>query len=277
MSAVEAPQSEAYPTVTAQREPLGADIIAGLRAWRLWTMLGWNDIQQRYRRSVLGPFWITLSVSIFILVLSFIYSRIFKVQLATYMPFLALGYVLWGFISATVIESCGTFIEGERIIKQIRLPYSMYVFRVVWRNFLVLLHTVVIYIPIALIFSVHPGFGILLMIPGLILLYINLIWVAVVLSIFCARYRDLVQIISTGVQIMLFATPIMWPIETLGPSRIIADVNPLYHVLDVVRGPLLGHSPELLSWIVSGGLAILGSIAALLLLRRTVRRIVFWL
>lgn len=277
MNAVEAHSIETRPGVTALREPLGADLMAGLRAWPLWTMLGWNDIKQRYRRSVLGPFWITISVGIFILVLGVIYSRIFKVELATYMPFLALGYVLWGFISATVVESCGTFIEGERIIKQIRLPYSMYVFRVVWRNFLVLLHTVVIYIPIALIFSVHPGFGIFLMIPGLILLYINLVWVAVVLSVVCARYRDLVQIITTGVQIMLFATPIMWPIETLGPSRIIADVNPLYHVLNVVRGPLLGHSPETLSWIVSAGLAILGSVIALLLLRRTVRRIVFWL
>jgi ABC-type polysaccharide/polyol phosphate export permease len=277
MSAIDVQQSDASHVVNAQREPFGADLIAGLRAWRLWTMLGWNDIRQRYRRSVLGPFWITLSVSIFILVLSFIYSRIFKVELSTYMPFLALGYVLWGFISTTVIESCGTFIEGERIIKQIRLPYSMYVFRAVWRNFLVLLHTIGIYIPIALIFSVHPGFGILLMIPGLILLYINLVWVSVVLSILCARYRDLVQIITTAVQIMLFATPIMWPIEALGPSRIIADVNPLYHILDVVRGPLLGHHPEALSWIVSAGLAVGGCIVSLLLLRRTVRRIVFWL
>lgn len=277
MSAYEAHRPEAYVPVTAQREALGADFIAGLRAWPLWTMLGWNDIQQRYRRSVLGPFWITLSVSVFILVLGVIYSRIFKVELSTYMPFLTLGYVLWGFISATVIESCGTFIEGERIIKQIRLPYSMYVFRVVWRNFLVLLHTVGIFIPIALFFSVRPGFGILLMIPGLILLYINLVWVAVVLSILCARYRDLVQIITTGVQIMLFATPIMWPVETLGPSRIIADVNPLHHVLEIVRGPMLGHPPEALSWIVSAGLAVFGCIVALLLLRRTVRRIVFWL
>lgn len=277
MNAVEAQSGEIQRGTTALREPLGADLIAGLRAWSLWTMMGWNDIRQRYRRSVLGPFWITLSVGIFILVLGVIYSRIFKVELATYMPFLALGYIFWGFISQTVIESCGAFQEGERIIKQIRLPYSMYVFRVVWRNFLVLLHTVVIFLPIALIFSVKPGFGILLMIPGLILLYINLVWVALVLSILCTRYRDLLQIVTTGTQIMLFATPIMWPVETLGGSRIIADLNPLYHVLDLVRGPMLGTPPHALSWAVSIGLAVFGSILALLLQRRAVRRIVFWL
>jgi ABC-type polysaccharide/polyol phosphate export permease len=277
MNAVKAHSDGTRPNVNAMREPLGTDLMAGLRAWPLWTMLGWNDIKQRYRRSVLGPFWITISVGIFILVLGVIYSRIFKVELATYMPFLALGYILWGFISQTVIESCSAFQEGERIIKQIRLPYSMYVFRVVWRNFLVLLHTIVIFVPLAIIFSVKPGFGIILMIPGLILLYINLIWVAVLLGILCARYRDLLQIVTTGVQIMLFATPIMFPIETLGKARIIAELNPLYHVLNIVRGPLLGHSPEALSWIVSAGMAVFGSLLALLLLRRTVRRIVFWL
>jgi ABC-type polysaccharide/polyol phosphate export permease len=277
MNAVEVHPPEVLAGTTALREPFGADFIAGLRAWPLWTMLGWQDIKQRYRRSVLGPFWITLSVGVFILVLGIIYSRIFKVQLATYMPFLALGYILWGFISQTVIESCGAFQEGERIIKQIRLPYSMYVFRVVWRNFLVLLHTIGIFVPLAVIFSVKPGFGIALMIPGLILLYVNLIWVALVLSILCARYRDLVQIITTGVQIMLFATPIMWPVETLGPSRFIADLNPLYHVLDIVRGPMLGTPTHALSWIVSIGLAVCGSVLALLLQRRAVRRIVFWL
>lgn len=277
MSAVETQPTEFRRGTAALRERLGADFVAGLRAWPLWTMLGWNDIKQRYRRSVLGPFWITLSVGIFISVLGVIYSHIFKVELATYMPFLALGYVLWGFISQTVIESCNAFQEGERIIKQIRLPYSMYVFRVVWRNFLVLLHTIVIFVPLAIIFSVKLDLGIVLVIPGLILLYINLIWVSIVLSILCARYRDLLQIVTTGVQIMLFATPIMWPVETLGTARIIADVNPLYHVLDIVRGPLLGHAPSALSWAVSAGLAVVGSTLALLLLRQTVRRIVFWL
>jgi ABC-type polysaccharide/polyol phosphate export permease len=277
MNLTQATSSAPPANMTAQREAIGTDFLAGLRAWSLWTMLGWNDIKQRYRRSVLGPFWITLSVGVFILVLGIIYSRIFKVNLETYMPFLALGYVLWGFISQTVIESCNAFQEGERIIKQIRLPYSMYVFRVVWRNFLVLLHTIVIFVPIAVIFSVKPGFGALLAIPGLVLLYANLLWVAVVLSILCARYRDLLQIVATGTQIMLFATPIMWPVATLGPAHIIADVNPLYHVLDVVRGPLLGTPTEALSWVVSGGMAVVGSIIALLLLRRTVRRIVFWL
>lgn len=261
----------------AQREPLGSDLMAAIRVWPLWTMLAWNDIRQRYRRSVLGPFWITLSMGMFILVLGFIYSHIFNIKLATYLPFLSLGYIVWGFISQTVLESCNSYPEGERIMKQIRLPYSMFVLRVVWRNLLVLLHTCVIFIPVAVIFAVIPTFSALLLIPGFILLYLNLVWIAIVLSILCARYRDLLPIVATTIQISMFATPIMWPVETLGKARIIADVNPIYHIIDIVRAPLLGHSPALLSWTVSAALVVVGYTIALLLQRRALRRIVFWL
>ena len=88
-------------------------------------MLGWNDIRQRYRRSVLGPFWITISMAVFILLLGVIYSHIFQIDVKTYFPFLALGYIIWGFIAQTTGESFISFQESERIIRQIRLPYSI--------------------------------------------------------------------------------------------------------------------------------------------------------
>src|SRR5438309_10366730 len=100
---------------------ISREFIDGFRHAQIWGMLGWDDIRQRYRRSVLGPFWITLSMGIFILLLGVIYSRIFGVDIAVYLPYLTLGYILWGFISQTTMDSCGAFQEGERIIKQIKL------------------------------------------------------------------------------------------------------------------------------------------------------------
>ena len=174
------------------------DLLAGIRAWRLWTMLGWNDIRQRYRRSVLGPFWITISMAVFITLLGEIYSHIFKIELKTYLPYLSLGYIIWGFVATTTSESFVSFQESERVIRQIRLPYSIYVFRVVWRNFIVFLHTIVIFVPVAVIFDVRPGFTGLLALPGLALVYINQAWLTLSLGIICTRYRDVQQIVSTG-------------------------------------------------------------------------------
>jgi ABC-type polysaccharide/polyol phosphate export permease len=252
------------------------DALSAVKGWRLWTMLGWNDIRLRYRRSIIGPFWMTISMMMFIGILGVIYSKIFHVNVDTYLPYLSVGYVTWGFISQVVNESCGAFQEGDRIIKQLRLPYGLYVFRVVWRNFIVFLHTVVIFVPVAILFRVPVGFTALLVVPGLILLLANLSWVALTLAILATRFRDISQLVATAMQILVFATPIMWPVSTLGAASWIADINPLYHLIELVRAPLLGSPPAPLSWLVAIGMLVVGSVPSLWLLDRASKRIVFW-
>jgi ABC-type polysaccharide/polyol phosphate export permease len=253
------------------------DLLSAVRKSSLWTALGWNDIRQRYRRSVLGPFWITLSMAVFITVLGVIYSNIFKIELRTYLPYLTLGYIIWGFVSTTTSESSIAFQESERIIRQIRLPYSIFILRVVWRNFIVFLHTIVIFVPVAMFYDVRPGLVGLLALPGLALVYLNQVWITLTLAIICTRYRDVQQIVATAIQLMLFATPIMWPISAIGNAAIIAYVNPLYHLIELVRAPMLGEIPSGLSWLVVVACAIVGWTLAILLLRRAARRLVFWL
>ena len=271
------PQSSAPSPVSTFWVAVDQDLFAALREWRLWTTLGWNDIRQKYRRSIIGPFWITISMAIFILILGVVYSRIFHVGVSEYLPFLTVGYITWGFISQTTIESCTAFLEGERIIKQIRLPYAVYVLRVVCRNFIIFLHNAVVFVPVAIIFSVNPGLHGLMVVPGLALLCLNLSWVALALSILNSRFRDLQQIVTTFVQIMLFVTPIMWPLSWLGDSTYIAEINPLYHLIDIVRSPLLGQTPEISSWLVAIALMFPGSAVSMWLLRRASRRLVFWI
>jgi len=256
---------------------ISEEVVAGFRAWPVWVIMGWDDIRQRYRRSVLGPFWITLSMGAFILLLGIIYSRLFHMELEHYLPYLSVGYIVWGFMSATVNDGCVAFIDPNRIIKQIKLPYSVYVLRMVWRNFIIFLHTIVIYIPIAIIFKIEPNLKMLLTIPGLILVCANMVWLTTVIAILSTRYRDIQPIIGTAVQLGMFATPIMWPISSLGDARMVAELNPVYHLIEITRAPLLGESAELHSWLAAIALAIVGSALAVALLVRASRRIVFWL
>jgi ABC-type polysaccharide/polyol phosphate export permease len=256
---------------------ISQEVVAGFRAWPVWVLMGWDDIRQRYRRSVIGPFWITLSMGVFILVLGVIYSRLFHVELEDYLPYLTVGYVVWGFISAAATDSCIAFIDASRIIKQIKLPYSVYVLRVVWRNFIIFLHTIVIFIPMAIIFKIEPNLTMLYEIPGLILVGINLIWLTTVIAILSTRYRDIQPIVGTLIQLGMFATPIMWKVSALGGSKIVAEINPVYHLIEITRAPLLGMAPEPRSWLVACGLAVVGSVFAIALMVRASRRIVFWL
>jgi ABC-type polysaccharide/polyol phosphate export permease len=266
----------------ARKDDTTADIIAaeisnGFRAWRVWTILGWDDIRQRYRRSVLGPFWITLSMGVFILLLGVIYSRLFHMELAAFLPYLSLGFIVWGFMSAVANDSCVAFHESGRLIKQIKLPFATYIFRTVYRNFIVFLHTIIIFVPIAIYFRVMPNWNTLLAVPGLFLVVVNATWVATVLATFSTRYRDIQPIVGTVVQLMMFATPIMWKASSLGNAVIVAEINPVYHLIEIVRSPMLGSAPELRSWLIAGGFAAVGSLLAVGLLVSKSRRIVFWL
>jgi lipopolysaccharide transport system permease protein len=113
--------------------------------------------------------------------------------------------------------------------------------------------------------------------PGLFLVFANQIWLGIVVAVLSTRYRDVAQLIATTIQIAVFATPIMWPVSSLGDSRFIANVNPLYHLVEIVRGPLLGTAPPLMSWMVATGVCAIGYLVAIALLTRGSRRIVYWL
>ena len=258
-------------------DSLGRDLYQGILGWAMWSTIGWNDIRQRYRRSVFGPLWITLSMGILAGSLGLIYSQVFQMELKSYLPFVCLGFIIWGFISGSATESCIAFVESEAVIKQIKLPFSVYILRVVWRNFLVFLHTLIIFIPIALIFGVELNIATLLAVPGLLLIYLNVLWAGFVLAILSTRFRDVPLIVTNLLQLAFFGTPILWPASTLSPNTLIAEINPLYHLIEIVRTQLLGSAPALASWFVTLGLVIIGWLLTAALFRRASRRIVYWL
>jgi len=255
----------------------GGDVYLGARATEIWTLLGWNDIRQRYRRSVIGPFWITLSTAVLITGLGLLYSHIFKTDIDTYLPYLALGFIVWGFVSTATNESCNAFLDGENIIKQVKIPFSVFVLRVVWRNFIVFLHTIVLFVPISIFFAIVPGWLSLLSLPGIALVLLNQVWIGIILATLTARFRDVPQMVGAVMQVAIFATPIMWPVSALGNQTLVADLNPLHHLIDIVRGPLIGVPPAPLSWLVALGLNVFDMLLALALLRRASKRLVYWL
>jgi lipopolysaccharide transport system permease protein len=128
-----------------------------------------------------------------------------------------------------------------------------------------------------IVFAIPPRAVMLVVIPGVALLTLNLAWLGLVLAIFSSRFRDVPIMIGTLLQVGIFATPIMWPASVLGPNHFIADLNPVYHLIELVRAPLLNELPAALSWQVGAGLAIGGWLLAALCFRMASGRIVYWL
>lgn len=253
------------------------DLAEGVRNWKLWSMMGWLDIKRRYRRSMLGPFWLTLSMGVTVATLGVLYGSLFNLDGRTYVPFLCLGMVCWDFISKSITEGCRTFLDLEHLIKQIRLPLSVHVAGVVWRNTATFLHNVVIFLLVALIFQVWPGAVGLLVLPGLVLLVLNLFWITLLLALVCARFRDVPQIVQTGVQLLFFVTPVFWKPEMLKDLRPVVELNPFFHMIELVRAPLLGQVPTALNWIVMLATLVLGGTVTFRLFARFRKRVPYWL
>lgn len=253
-------------------------IFSGMRNWPVWTTLGWNDIQQRYRRSVIGPFWIMISLGIFVAALGVVYSRLFGVPIEQYIPFIASGLLVWNLVSTLTNEGCAIFVEAEPIIKQVRIPLSTFAMRTLYRNLVVLLHCAPVYLVVVALFPVKIAADMLMVIPGLLLLCVNLLWLVLALGILCARFRDVTLIVQSALQVLFFLTPIFWQRELLaGRAVIIVDANPLFHLIDVVRSPLLGHAPSMFSMGYVTVLALFGWSATIFLYWKSSYRIAYWI
>jgi ABC-type polysaccharide/polyol phosphate export permease len=254
------------------------DIRQGLKRSEVWTMLGWQDIRQRFRRSILGPFWLTLSTAFMLVALGFVYATIFKMSMREYFPFLAAGVVTWTLISNLLSEGCQTFIASDALIRQIRLPFTVHACRMVWRNILVFLHNLAIIVVVVVVFGIWPSAAaVLAFLAGLLLVMLNGVWVGLFFGLICARFRDIPPVVASLLQLVFFITPIIWHPSLLPGQQRVINYNPFYHFIELLRGPMLNIVPAPATWAAVIGITLVGWAMTLLLLLRARRRITYWL
>lgn len=275
ISALNIPQSG--PTTSRHAVAL-FDVIAGIRAVRIWGRLGWRENKRRYRRTVFGPLWTTLSLAMFVFALGVVWSNLWHVDPKVYLPFLTSGMLCWVLLSTICAEGCGGIVSGEALVKQLRISYTLLACATVWRNVIIFFHNLTVYVLVCIYAGVSITWGTLLTIPGLFLLCLNGLWIALLLGALCARYRDVQQLVGNLLQISLFLTPIFWSADQLsGRASMLADLNPLYHLITIVRDPLIGKTPDAIHWIVVGGIALVGWTLTIQVMSKFRHRIVYWL
>jgi len=258
-----------------------ADLVTGFGKRELWLHLGWQDIKQRYRRSVLGPIWITIATGTMAVALGGLYSQLFHLPLAEHLPYVTLGLIIWNLINASILEGADVFIANEGLIKQLPTPLSVHVYRLVWRQVLLFAHNIIIFVIIAIIFPKPWSWADLSVIPALALIVANCVWVALCFGILATRYRDISPLLASLVQLLFYITPIIWNDQTLrlqgaGTWAKIIELNPLLHYVDIVRAPLLGEPQELRHWVVVITLTILGWVVAAIAMRQYRARVPYW-
>lgn len=277
------------------------DLRQGFAQRELWGHLGWQDIKQRYRRSVIGPLWITLSMAVTAAGLGLLYSQLFDTPIGTFLPYLTVGFIVWNFMLGCMTEGADTFISNEGLIKHLPAPLTVYALRTVWRLALMFVHNLLVYAVVLAIFfpdlvqdgyvlsengTPQPGLDwtMITAIPAFVLLALNGTWVALLFGIISTRYRDIPQVIGALTQLLFFMTPIVWPVDLItrklgtdaGWMVWVAELNPMYHFIQIIRAPLIGSQQSWHHWAVVGGITIVGWSLAMLAMRNYRSRVSYW-
>ena len=256
-----------------------ADLIQGLKNYNVWMHYAIYDIRQRFRRSTFGPFWLTISTGIMVVSIGYIFSKVFGQDMFVFVPRLATGLIFWNFLRIVVDESSRTFTDQVSFIRDVPAPLSIHFYRIFTRSFIVWLHDMVVFIPVYFIFPRPLSIEYLLFIPGILLFLMNLFSGGLIIAVVSTRFRDIPLVISNLIQIVFLVTPIIWNVQIMEAKGKMAIVNwnPFYHILEIVRAPLLGVSPDAISWYCAGVLALAGFFIAIILFRRAYSKIPFWI
>lgn len=254
------------------------DLRMGLFCWRIWWLLGIGDIRQRYSRSRLGQFWITLSTAIFVVAIGTVYAYLFNQPMHDFFPFVATNIIVWTLVSSIMTESCTAFIQAENFLRQEPLPKVVFVLRILVRNMMSFAHNIFIIPFVLLTVGLWPSWTVLLTLPGIILVLVAGFFTSLLLGILCTRFRDLPQIVANVIQIAFFITPVMWPKTLLsGEARAVVDLNPFAAFLDVVAEPMRGIVPSAYAYFVTISTIVTLAAITLPLFARFRARIVYWL
>lgn len=256
---------------------LKAEIVGAFERLNLAFHIAWGDTRARYRRSVLGPFWLVLGTAIGVGGLGFVWSNLFDIDRSIFIPSLTVGLVVWYLLSGSIVGATAAFYHNRQLLLNMPVSSMLVSIQLLLRELVNFAHNLVIVLVVLVIFPQPFGLTTLLVIPGLVLVCINLLWFIQLIGYFGARFRDLEPLVTAIMQPLFFLTPVIFRPEQLGDSAFILNFNPLAYWLSLIRDPIMGQAPTLLTWIVSLLMAVLGWSAALYITAKKRHRLAYWI
>jgi lipopolysaccharide transport system permease protein len=257
-----------------------SDLKRSLKQFQLINYFSITDLKSQYQRTLIGPWWETISLAIFLLFLSIIWSRVVQEDLNTYLPYLVSSLIIWRFISILVGQGTMIFLNSSELIKSFKINLSTLAAIKVYDKCLIFLH----HLPIIIFFNLYFEVDILnksflLLFYTVPIFLITCYSVCIILAFLNTRFRDLQSFISMTMSVMMFFTPILWKADSIGPKAnfFIVQPNILYHYLEIIRMPMNGQNPQLLSIILTTIFTFTSFIASQYIIKKYSSRVPIWL
>jgi lipopolysaccharide transport system permease protein len=253
------------------------EMAGGASRWRTSYKLALQDIELRYKRSLLGPFWISASLIATVLALAFVFADVFQQEYVSYVSFLAAGLLAWQLILAMTNEGCGSVTEHSSFLQNVRMPLTVIAGRIVFRNIIVFAHNLAAVLAVFWIFGAQFTPAMILALPGALVILTFGYFVSMTLGPVCARFRDVPLVVQSAMQVIFFLTPIFWMPSAVSHRPMFMHANPFYHLIELVRAPLLGEAATPLNWSVGLWCCAGAAVLAVLTASLTRRRLNLWL
>lgn len=253
------------------------DLGAGLRRWRTSWKLALQDIELRYKRSLLGPFWLSGTLVATMLALAYLFSGVFQQQFAHYLGWIGTGLLTWGLVTALTQDGSNSITEHGGLLQNVRLPLTTIAARVAIRNGIIFAHNAIAVLVTLLLFGHSLDTVMLMAIPGAAIIVFFGFFLCLAIGPLCTRFRDIPLVIQSVMQVIFFLTPIFWLPDGMSHRPIFTDGNPFYHLIQLVRAPMLGEWATAQNWRVALGCCAAAMFLAMTSVTLTRRRINLWL
>lgn len=252
------------------------DMKKGWARRALWYDMAMRSFKNRYKGAIVGAFWLTITTAITATGLGLLYGRLFGFSVETHLPYVTIGIVTWALISGYMTAGCEVFVHGASIFKEYPMPLSLFPFRLAVTQFINYAYRCIALVGVLIIFPATLSVTAPIAILGIVLIFWIGFWVSLGFGILNARYRDFGQMVFAGTTFFLFMTPIFWRADRLGEYSWIVDFNPFYHLINIVRGPILGEPGVAVSFLVAGALAVVTPVVSFYMFGRLSHRLPYW-
>ncbi len=255
-----------------------SDLTRGLALYRVWIYQAWHEMSAKYKRTLLGPFWMAASTLVTAMCLTLVWGILANRldHLGELLPYVLGGMICFSLAGFMLNDGPVLFVGFAGMIRNHANPYSYYVLEAVCKAILTFAHNVVVYYVVCACLGALtiPHWSFVLALPIVI---VSMYTWGTVVSLISARFRDLQLLLPYIGQLLFFLSPVMWRVVDMARGRALwAQFNPLYGLLEVIRSPLLGQMAPPHAWALAIGTSVAGIIAWLAVYPPLRKRIPFW-
>jgi len=252
------------------------EIVRGAKLWRQWKVLAEAQLGRRFQKSILGKGWELINFVLTVTVLGYLFSVLFNREFESYWLYLAAGFATWLLISSVLSEGASVFVRNMVFVRELPLPMSIYLWAQLWKC----AQAYAINITFAMLLGLWingPSVALLLVAPGFLLILVISYFLIMIFGVLGARYRDAIHFVPNILRGIFFLTPILWTLDRRQNLVWLVDYNPFYYLLEIVRAPLLGVTPEIEIYYVTIGILLVTVVIALTLYAAVHKKMVYWL